>query len=200
MELNVGYGAIVLDTATHTNMVRMNGVMEKVPIPGSETAEKHIATVWEKFVRLAQAECLFAIAYGLGGECFKEYLESNTNLLFSNKPPSLTGVALLETSHVNDGITQDSVRRFLRQRSINWQQSEMEFGSILHDNEKTVGCICMSAGKQQSSRTNRAWIIPRVRNSVFRFFDFCIDVDASVGDAGSYYSDRWVSMESSMQH
>lgn len=134
------------------------------------------------------------IAYGLGGECFKEFLEAHTSLLFSSKPPCLKAIALLDSSHRNDGITQESVRRFLRQRSVNWIP-HCEDSSISED---MMGCLCLSVDREsidEMMATNRASIIPVVKDAIFRFLNFCVDVDAGVGDTGVYYSDRWVAME-----
>ena len=87
-----GYGSIVLDTATHSKWITQeDGSRLKMSIEHSETAEKHIALVWEKFVLHAHADSVFVIAYGIGGECFKEFLETHTHLLFSNKLPILQG-------------------------------------------------------------------------------------------------------------
>ena len=111
----------------------------------------------------------------------------------------------MESSHRNNGITQESVRRFLRQRAINWKQDQnTPTGALITNGENIVGCLCVSAGVKSTTETildghnsssNKAWIIPTVQSAVFRFLDFCVDVDTGYGDVGMYCSDRWASME-----
>ncbi|OQR84148.1 ribosomal protein S6 kinase [Achlya hypogyna] len=185
-----GFGTLVLDACTNSNLCSNGVTTFKVPVKGSETPMAHVRFVWTQLLPATQARDVVAIAHGSGGAVLHDFLQAHPPAL-----ASLRAVAFLDSIHKP---TDDVVGRFLRARAVGWERSvSVPSGQPL----VPVAPLRRSdlfdapvAGWRLSSGPVESPTALVALDAVFRFLEFGLDVNDDDESPGAV-SDRWMAMQ-----
>ncbi|KDO25849.1 hypothetical protein SPRG_08793 [Saprolegnia parasitica CBS 223.65] len=183
-----GFGTIVLDMGTHSNLFATGHGRVKVPVKGNETPEAHLKYVWTQLLPATTARDVVAIAYGHGGTAVHDFLHLH--------PPSLTSlraVAFLDSRHKPE---DDVVGRFLRARSVSWERcGTVVAGAPLYKvppMRRSELFDAQVAGWRLSTGADEDATPLLALPMVLDYLEFCLDVDDD--ESPGVCSDRWVAM------
>jgi hypothetical protein len=184
-----GYSVLVL--RPNTNCIIKD---KKIAIPGSESPEKHVLTVWEKVVSQNKEEDLqiFLLSYGNGASLCKELfikeMKARGNRM-TGKPFRIKGFACIEASQLIDPKTDSpEFKANLERILINLEGSTTPFGYLLDHRRSQVGCSCISVGlpKGVSEMKSTAVSVALSMELVFKYF--------LVAEFGGNVSDNFISL------
>mmetsp|Transcript_100564 Transcript_100564/g.181527 ORF Transcript_100564/g.181527 Transcript_100564/m.181527 type:complete len:314 (-) Transcript_100564:16-957(-) len=160
------YGVIVLNPNDNS--------VERAPIPGSETADRHVAYVWEHFVsaQCASTATVDIVAHSNGGRALLEFLARSPaatsrirHVVFTDSYHSPAQVSSLSAEP--KALLADP------SRSVNYVPHSSPLGEAVSDwvslgyqmNQAQKGCLCLSAAVVDHAATNHAALEP-----AFKFF------------------------------
>lgn len=126
-------GIIVLNpNVNNFKTVDENGHATSVPIPYSNTPEKHVLYCWDRIISRTTAKNILIMAYGQGGVYAKTLIQERESEILCK----LRAMALTESSHtlISDlsfglgMVDSKGTRTFLENHTINWIVSDFPLG------------------------------------------------------------------------
>ena len=139
-----GYGVLVLNP--NENCDTASGA----PIPGSESPEDHVLTVWDDLVAAAPSRALGVVAHSAGGYVTCQLLEERGAAVL----PRLRAAAF------TDAVLSDAA--FLVAHAVNWVTSDAPMDALLVPAGSHAGLEVRSAG-----HTNHVWTTFTAEDGVF---------------------------------
>eukprot|EP00761_Pharyngomonas_kirbyi_P013580 gb/GECH01013609.1/.p1 GENE.gb/GECH01013609.1/~~gb/GECH01013609.1/.p1 ORF type:complete len:476 (+),score=138.88 gb/GECH01013609.1/:1-1428(+) len=140
-------------------------IVDGEKIPGNASPEQHTNYVWDHFISKSSARNIVVVAHSYAGNCMMD--------LWVNKGieslKRINCVAFTDSVH-HLGVTTENVKRYLKERTCNWIQSDQPLDTVMSEN--TEGCRCVSAGHTRHEYTSAAAI-----ESVFGFLEQFCDCD-----------------------
>jgi len=175
-----GYAVIVCNP--NLNSVMVDG--EKLAVPASAFPEEHALYVYETFVAHCQAQHVFLFGYGNGAMLCKEMLQRQLVRCQqqTGELNRIAGIAMVEASRVLMEDDSTDVKAFLGAYAVDWEASlRLPPGHAIPKARAQLGVAqVLSAGTLAEEEENdmapsTAWSVVAARDSVFRFFDFCLE-------------------------
>lgn len=73
-----GFGILLLNPNDNTRMEKISGILEPVPLKGSESAAKHLLSVWDKYISNCQAKKITFFGTGYGSSTILSLLNQRS--------------------------------------------------------------------------------------------------------------------------
>ncbi|CAG8723895.1 9873_t:CDS:2, partial [Ambispora leptoticha] len=174
----LGWGILIFNPNENMgNYMREGEVVDRRPIPGSESPQQHSLYV------AAKAEKILMVAHSYGGI-------STTTLLDERKDEFRTRVkvvALTDSVH-SAGMVPSHSQEWFRKNTYNWIKSNLPFDTPIKEANRYYGCKCVSAGHIKHEYTSGMAI-----ESVFEFLKWGLKKDNKTvngnGEAGGKFED-----------
>ncbi|KAM3577545.1 hypothetical protein VYU27_000708 [Nannochloropsis oceanica] len=174
-----GYAVIVCNP--NLNSVVVDG--QKLAVPASAFPEEHALYVYETFVANSQAQNVFLFGYGNGAMLCKEMLQRQLVRCQqqTDEINRIAAIAIVEASRVVEDDDSADVKAFLGAYTVDWEASlRFPLGHAIPTARAQMGIAqVLSVGTvteedESDMAPSTAWTVVAASDSVFRFFDFCI--------------------------
>jgi len=174
-----GYAVIVCNP--NLNSVVMDG--KKLAVSASAFPEEHALYVYETFVAYCQAQHVFLFGYGNGAMLCKEMLQRQLVRCQqqTGEVNRIAGIATVEASRVLEEDDSTDVKALLGAYAVDWEASlRLPPGHAIPKARTQLGIAqVLSVGTlaeegESDMAPSTAWSVVAARDSVFRFFDFCL--------------------------
>jgi hypothetical protein len=127
------YGVVIFNPFCNKVLQSDKGVSRLVPVIGCETPQKHVLTVWDIFVSQAKNCDLHMIANGFGCDLAMHLVESRSSVILSR----LHAIAFSESTYVPRPEISESIKLFIRKRSLNWCSKKPTSGDSASEDIRT---------------------------------------------------------------
>ena len=174
-----GYAVIVCNP--NLNSVVVDG--KKLAVSASAFPEEHALYVYETFVAYCQAQHVFLFGYGNGAMLCKEMLQRQLVRCQqqTGEVNRIAGIATVEASRVLEEDDSTDVKALLGAYAVDWEASlRLPPGHAIPKARTQLGIAqVLSVGTlaeegESDMAPSTAWSVVAARDSVFRFFDFCL--------------------------
>lgn len=174
-----GYAVVICNP--NLNSVTVDG--GKVAIPGSSFPEEHALYVYENYVASSKAQHVFLFGYGNGAMLCKEMLQRQLVRCQqqNGEVNRIAGIATVEASQILQEDDSTDVKAFLGAYAVDWESSlRLPPGHAIPKTRLRLGVAqVLSVGTPathgDAMAASTAWSVVAASDSVFRFFQFCLE-------------------------
>lgn len=127
---------------------------QTLAIPGHESSEQHVITVWDQLISKAKAKHIVMVAHSAGGWNSNQLLVNRTEEVLSR----LRAIAYTDAAYLLGDKDPAPVKKFISENTINWVKSSAPLDTVIRHKQSMYSPECRSAGHELHEWTSACCI------------------------------------------